>query len=548
MAIPTISVPELKTWLHDGQELAILDPREEESFSVSHLLHAANLPLSRIEDLAPRLLPRRGVRIAVTDHGEGLAARAAELLQGFGYENVSLLAGGNLAWAAAGQPLYSGVHVPSKAFAEVVEHDWSTPWITARDLKALQDSGEKLLLIDARPAAEHANHTIPGSIPVPGAELPRRIGGLVSSDEELVVVHCGGRTRSIIGAQALISAGLPNRVVSLKDGTMAWALEGYDLRFGAGEPGFDGRSDAARASAARASARIRTVTGLDRATIDQIRIWQDQGDARTVQLLDVRSPQEFRAGHVPGSRSAPGGQLVQETDSHVAVLGARLVLIDDGALDRAQITAFWLRQLGWTEILLAHIADFGPGAETGDVALAPLGLNLRDDADLAVITPDALSRDLSGPVPPLLIDLSLSRAHAAGHVPGARWALRARLAQALAALTLGPDTRIVLTSEEGTWARLAARDLLAGGYSASQIVLLQGGTAGWRAAGLPVATGITDPLDEVDDVWFTPRERKGDISQHLTDYLDWETALLDQIRADEDSRFQLFAAPVAKAG
>ena len=44
-------------------------------------------------------------------------------------------------------------------------------------------------------------------------------------DETLVVVTCAGRTRSIIGAQALINAGVPNKVVAL-GGTKSWMLAG----------------------------------------------------------------------------------------------------------------------------------------------------------------------------------------------------------------------------------------------------------------------------------------------------------------------------------
>ena len=45
--------------------------------------------------------------------------------------------------------------------------------------------------------------------------------------ETLVVVNCAGRTRSIIGAQSLINAGVPNKVVALRNGTMGWNLAGF---------------------------------------------------------------------------------------------------------------------------------------------------------------------------------------------------------------------------------------------------------------------------------------------------------------------------------
>ena len=50
-----------------------------------------------------------------------------------------------------------------------------------------------------------------------------------------------------------------------------------------------------------------------------------------------------------GSKSAPGGQLVQATDEYVGVRNARLVLIDDTGV-RATMTASWLIQMGWREV------------------------------------------------------------------------------------------------------------------------------------------------------------------------------------------------------
>ena len=64
---------------------------------------------------------------------------------------------------------------------------------------------------------------------MPGAELVYRFADLTPSPETTVIVNCGGRTRSIIGAQSLINAGFRNKIMSLKDGTMAWHLAGLDV-------------------------------------------------------------------------------------------------------------------------------------------------------------------------------------------------------------------------------------------------------------------------------------------------------------------------------
>src|ERR1700720_2641654 len=230
----SITAAELRKRYHADGEIAIVDAREEGSFHERHLLMASCLPLSRLELMAPGLLPRRSAPVVVCDDGEGLAERAAARLIEGGYSDVSVLTGGVKAWDAAGFPVYSGVHVPSKAFAEVVEHEYGTPWISAEELAERQKkTSEPMVIFDSRSYEEYHSNTIPGAVSVPGAELVYRFGELVPSPDTFVVVNCGGRTRSIIGAQSLIDAGVPNRVVSLKDGTMAWHLAGLGVVSGA---------------------------------------------------------------------------------------------------------------------------------------------------------------------------------------------------------------------------------------------------------------------------------------------------------------------------
>ncbi|HEY4471833.1 MAG TPA: rhodanese-like domain-containing protein, partial [Stellaceae bacterium] len=164
------------------------------------------------------------------------------------------------------------------------------------------------------------------------------------------VVNCGGRTRSIIGAQSLIDAGVPNRVVSLKDGTMAWHLAGLGVVAGAAgrAPDVSAEGVAAARQRAEAVARRYGVPVIDRAKLAE---WQRAADRRALYIIDVRDPAEYRSGHLPGSVMAPGGQLVQETDSWLGVWGARVVLVDDTGV-RARMTASWLRRMGWDAAVL----------------------------------------------------------------------------------------------------------------------------------------------------------------------------------------------------
>src|SRR5258707_1171147 len=88
-------------------------------------------------------------------------------------------------------------------------------------------SGTDMVVVDSRPFDEFQRVSIPTATNVPGAELVLRIRDIAQKPETLVVVNCAGRTRSIIGAQSLINAGLPNKVVALRNGTMGYTLAGF---------------------------------------------------------------------------------------------------------------------------------------------------------------------------------------------------------------------------------------------------------------------------------------------------------------------------------
>src|SRR5215217_3240517 len=152
-----IGAAALRAMLLDGEELALLDVREERIFSECHLLFARLVPLSRIELRMTRLVPRRATRIVLVDDADGLAERAAKVLAAGGYSNLHILEGGNAAWAAAGYELFSGVNVPSKAFGEFVENESATPSISAQELHDLMQSGTDMVVLDSRPYDEYSN-------------------------------------------------------------------------------------------------------------------------------------------------------------------------------------------------------------------------------------------------------------------------------------------------------------------------------------------------------------------------------------------------------
>src|SRR3954453_7808354 len=390
----TVAPQQVRAMLKDGGEMALLDVREEGVFSEQgHPFFANSVPLSRLELMIRDLVPRKQTRIVVYDggpgapDGEGLADRAATKLALMGYRNLAVMEGGAPAWAAAGYELFTGVNVPSKAFGEAVEHRCGTPHIGASELKQRLHPGETVLIVDSRPIGEFRNMSIPGAFDCPGAELVYRVPDRVPSPDTLVVVNCAGRTRSIIGAQSLRNARLPNPVMALENGTMGWELAGLDLA--------RGREDALPPPSPEGLAKARSLAdkvagrfGIARIDDAALARFEAESDRRTLYVFDVRSPEEYEAGHLPMARSAPGGQLVQATDVYMATRNARIVLVDDDGV-RAVMTGSWLVQMGWPEICVLDDGLAGRKLVPGRRATAVPEL---DGADVPTIDATELQR------------------------------------------------------------------------------------------------------------------------------------------------------------
>lgn len=508
-----IDSPTLRGWITDGRELALLDAREEGEFGASHLFWAVPCPWSKRELRAPALLPRRATRVVVCDDGRGVAGQLAGYLESIGCTDVSVLDGGTPAWAAAGGVLFSGVNVPSKAFGEWVEHHFGTESVDPPELDAWLHDGRDMVVLDSRTIEEFRRMSIPRGISMPGGELAYRIADLVPDPDTLIVVNCAGRTR-YLGAESLRQAGVPNRVVALRNGTMGWELAGLTpdrgraAEFTPGQP----QSLAVARSRAAAFAARSGVRIIDAAALAAM----EADPSRTLYVLDVRDPVEYRAGTRPGALSAPGGQLVQATDTWVGVRGARIVLIDDDGV-RAGMSAAWLRQMGHGEVFVAEGA-------LGTWRPAPLALPAVPAAAPAAVGAPGV----------LVVDLARSIDFRDGHIPGAAWAVRGRM-DALAP-RIAAASEVIVTSPDGMLAALAVPEIQA--MTTAPVRMLAGGTAAWTAAGRPLARDRSDPPDDACiDFYLRAYDRNSGVEEAMKAYLSWEIDLVHEIERDGTVRF-----------
>ncbi len=535
-AFPLLSFAAVRERLVAREEIALLDVREEDPFAQEHPLWAANLALSRIEIEAWRRIPRRDTLIVLYGAHDGidLAPLVAKTLASLGYSNVHLLEGGLEGWRAAGGELFRDVNVPSKSFGELVEHERHTPSLSAPEVKALVDGKANVVVLDARRFDEYQTMSIPSATSVPGAELVLRVRELAPDPATQVIVNCAGRTRSIIGTQSLVNAGIPNPVAALRNGTIGWKLAGQVLDHGADRQAPAAVSDAHRAQAQADARRVADRAGVRRIALDALQTLEAPG--RTVYRFDVRTPEEYAAGHLPGFASAPGGQLVQETDHQVPVRGARIVLADDDGV-RASMSASWLAQMGWE----VYVPDAVSAASALIETAVPASAYPPVAAVVGEITPIDLAALLKQPGT-AVIDVTTSANYVKRHIPGAWYLIRAQLGHALEAV-IPSAQRYVLTCGSSLLARYAAADLRAlldaRGNADVEVLVLAGGNAAWFAAGLEIESGETRLATPRTDRYRRPYEGTDAPAEAMQAYLDWEYGLVAQLGRDGTHHFNV---------
>lgn len=516
--VATRSFADIRRALLAHEELALVDVREEAPFAEAHPLFAANIPLSKLELEVFSRIPRRDTAVTVYDNGEGLADIAVQRLQSLGYSDVRLLEGGLQGWRDAGGELFIDVNVPSKAFGELVESQRHTPSLAAEEVLALLDAKADVVVLDARRYDEYQTMSIPSGISVPGAELVLRARELAPDPNTRIIVNCAGRTRSIIGTQSLVNAGLPNQISALRNGTIGWLLAGQTLEHGQARR-FAEVSEDTREQATDDALKVADKARVQRATRADLQRWQAE-TTRSTYLFDVRTPEEFAVGHLPGARSTPGGQLVQETDHFASVRGARLVLVDDDGV-RANMSASWLAQLGWEVFVIDDLrpADFSEHGAWD----TPIPMPLQAETISAETLADWRKH---GDV--AVLDFTTSANYVKQHIPGAWWVLRSRLKEALSKVPAAE--RYVLTCGSSRLARLAVAEVEA--LTGKPVFLLKDGTGTWVAAGFAVETGESHLASPRIDRYRRPYEGTDAPREAMQAYLDWEFGLVEQLGRD----------------
>ena len=386
-----ISSQDLQNLVIDSDEFALLDIRPHEVFLKGHIWLAISVPLNVIETRISRYVPRLDTRIVLIDQNQDLTATVAKNLQSCGYSNVCILSGGFDHWQKAGLPSITGDYVLAHAFGMYLGHTLKTPSISADELQQKLEARENVLVIDSRDPGDYEDATLPASINIPIAEIVYRIPDLVDDDSTTIVVHCGGVTRGILGAQTLIDAKLPNPVMYLPNGTTGWRLSGRELRRGETKAAKPASKDAIT-YASKTARNLAEQWNLVYLKPVELEDWIRENKQRTCYLIDVRSREEFLAGHYANAMHVPGGELAGMTQDHIATYNARLCLIGDARTARAEITASWMLKNGWADVVI--LEDWENESETGDSINRSETANVDDVPAKPTGKPDPVAMDV----------------------------------------------------------------------------------------------------------------------------------------------------------
>ncbi len=359
----TVGAAELAAMCDDSEELTILDVRSAAEHASGHVPGSCPVPLEDLARRAAALMPRRTVRTVIVAATGSEAHRAGHLLRRRGHSNLAVLRGGIDSWSESGCRFHDGIHPLPKAFGEHVAHLQDVPMLNATDLLAMRTSGQPVVVADCRPHREFIARHVPGAIHMPGTELLARLIDLDLNPETTVAVSCAGRTRSIVGAQSLIDAGVNCPIFALENGTMGWELAGEQLESGDRSLANSMASPQAMADARRLANQLAERASVPVATEADLATWRHDR-SRTTYVFDVSLPDAYRRGHRPRFASAPGGQLVQELTARTAVPTARIVVADSDGI-QALLTAYWLRLMG-REAYAMPDASRGHWLESGD--------------------------------------------------------------------------------------------------------------------------------------------------------------------------------------
>lgn len=267
-----------------GAKALLIDARPAKMYEKSTIPSSLNIPDTAFDKYVGQLDQVAKDREIIVFCGGwhcGKSPKVAGMLKERGFTNVKLYQAGDPEWE-------------KKSYVEV-----GTPVVAAAYKKG------SAVLIDARPYKMYLDATIPGSISISDTAVDKLSGRFPADKNTPIITFCGGYNcdKSHTVAEKLLSLGY-TKVKVYAGGLPQWKKDGMPTTGSKAKkaPKTDAPKKAVMVNGIKLGEEEGIVDGdWFKANLDKL--------PANVQIVDVRSPEEFKTGSLPAAINIEAGKL-----------------------------------------------------------------------------------------------------------------------------------------------------------------------------------------------------------------------------------------------
>ena len=210
-----------------NKDIAFIDVRKREKYVQGFAFGSINCETAKLNQHLNDLVPNNKTTILLIGiENDDNKKKIFKVLNKFNFKSYFTIKGDYKSWVKNKLPFWKGEYTLSKAFGEWVERSSNIKNILPNELKKIHKINN-FLQIDTRPKIEFEKFSLPFSHHCSGGELPIFLNNNLNINKTYIV-HCAGRTRSIIAYQTLKDFNFKNKKYVLNGGTQNWVLSGND--------------------------------------------------------------------------------------------------------------------------------------------------------------------------------------------------------------------------------------------------------------------------------------------------------------------------------
>lgn len=328
----------IKLLKNNKKNISFLDIRERKQYVHGFAFGSVNCPFSKFKYLIKELVPDLNTNlILIGVKNKNQTNQIQKILTKFRYCRSYIIKGDYKNWKKHKFPLWAGEYTFSKAFGEWIEITSNIKNLYAKELNKIHKENHNYLQIDTRPKKEFEKFSLPQSVQCSGGELPCYINNKENLKKNYIV-HCAGRTRSIIAYQTLKDFDFENKKYVLNGGTQNWVLNGYDRKF------------KNKSKIKSTKINYKDDLKLANSVAKKFNIPSTQIESKQANSYNFQINSEIKNfKKISGWKQVNATTLIQSTDKFISSTNTK-VLIFSHIPSSAVFTVIWLRRMGYQAI------------------------------------------------------------------------------------------------------------------------------------------------------------------------------------------------------